>query len=93
MHDKAEKSTAFTAVGFAVALVFGIVPLRVPFEPTAYSSAGRNHLTYELYLATFSSSPVTLRRIEMLDADDLAPGPIAAFEAGQLDALVQTIGA
>jgi peptidase M23-like protein len=66
--------------------------MRVPFEPTTYSSAGRNHLTYELYLTNFSSSPVTLRRIDVLDADDLAAAPIATYEAGQLDTLVQPIG-
>ena len=67
--------------------------MRVPFEPTAYPSAGRNYLTYELYLTNFSSNPLTLRRVEVLDADDLAAPPIAAFEAGQLDALMQPIGA
>jgi hypothetical protein len=67
--------------------------MRVPFEPTTFSSAGRNHLTYELYLTNFSSRPLALRRVEVLDADDLAAVPIAAFEAGQLDALVQPIGA
>jgi hypothetical protein len=66
--------------------------MRVPFEPTAYLSAGRNHLTYELYLTNFSSSPLTLRRVEVLDADDSVAAPIAAFEAGQLDALMQPIG-
>ncbi len=67
--------------------------MRVPFEPTAYPSAGRTYLTYELYLTNFSSTPLTLRRVEVLDADDLSAAPIAAFEAGQLDALVQPIGA
>jgi hypothetical protein len=95
--------------GFVVALGIGLLrearsadapspwplqlEMRVPFEPTAFSSAGRNHVTYELYLTNFSSSPLTLRRVEVLDADDLAAAPIAAFEAGQLDALVQPIGA
>jgi hypothetical protein len=67
--------------------------MRVPFEPTAYLSAGRNHLTYELYLTNFSSSPLTLRRVEVLDADDSVAAPIAAFEATQLDSLVQPIEA
>ncbi|HEY6620221.1 MAG TPA: M23 family metallopeptidase [Steroidobacteraceae bacterium] len=67
--------------------------MRVPFEPTAYASAGRNLFTYELYLTNFSSSPLTLRRLELLDADDSTAAPIAAFESGQLDALLQPIGA
>jgi hypothetical protein len=114
MHNKAKKSTKFTAVGvgFAVVMAFGIgllqearsanapspfpplqLEMRVPFEPTAYLSAGRNQLTYELYLTNFSSNPLTLRRVEVLDADDSVAAPIAAFEAGQLNALVQPIGA
>jgi hypothetical protein len=67
--------------------------MRVPFEPAAYPSAGRNQLIYELYLTNFSASPLTLRRVEVLDADDSAAAPIAVFEAGQLDALVQPVGA
>jgi hypothetical protein len=67
--------------------------MSVPFEPTAYPSAGRNYLAYELYLTNFGSSPLALRRVEVLDNDKLAAAPIAAFEASQLDALVQPIGA
>src|ERR1700722_18442160 len=66
--------------------------MRVPFEPTAFPSNGRTYLTYELYLTNFGANPITLRRVEVLDADDGA-APIASFEAGQLDALVQPIGA
>ncbi len=67
--------------------------MRVPFEPTAFPSNGRTYLTYELYLTNFAARPITLRRVEILDADDSAAAPIAAFEAGQLDALMQPIGA
>jgi hypothetical protein len=66
--------------------------MRVPFEPTAFSSAGRNHLTYELYLTNFGTSPLTLRRIEVLDADSVAAQPIATFEGAQLDSLLQPVG-
>ena len=67
--------------------------LRVPFDPTAFESAGRSYLTYELYLTNFTASPVTLHRIEVLDADGTAGKPIAAFEGGQIDALLQPVGA
>ena len=67
--------------------------MRVPFEPTAFPSDGRTYLTYELYLTNFAANPITLRRVEVLDADDSSAAPIAAFEAPQLDALVQPIGA
>ena len=66
--------------------------MRVPFAPTAFPSDGRSYLAYELYLTNFGANPITLRRVEVLDADGLAAAPIASFEAGQLDALVQPIG-
>ena len=67
--------------------------MRVPFEPTAFPSDGRTYLAYELYLTNFAANPITLRRVEVLDADGSPAAPIASFEAGQLDALVQPIGA
>jgi hypothetical protein len=66
--------------------------LRVPFDPTAYSSGGRTHLMYELYLTNFSSDPIDLRRIEVLDADVPAGKPLAAFEGARIDSLIQKIG-
>ena len=66
--------------------------MRVPFEPTVFPSAGRNHLTYELYLTNFSASPLALRRIEVLDADSVTAQPIASFEGAQLDSLLQPVG-
>jgi len=64
--------------------------LRVPFDPTAFPSGGRTFMMYELYLANFSGSTVDLRRIEVLDADQHAGQPLAAFEGEQLDALLQS---
>ena len=64
--------------------------LRVPFDPTAFPSAGRTFMMYELYLANFSGSTIDLRRIEVLDADQRAGQPFASFEGGQLDALLQS---
>jgi hypothetical protein len=55
--------------------------MRVPFEPTAFPSAGRTHVTYELYLRNFAPIPFTLRRVEVLDADTTAAEPVASFEA------------
>ena len=66
--------------------------MRVPFEPTAFPSDGRTYLTYELYLTNFAANPITLRRVEVLDADNSSAAPIAAFEAPQLNSLVQPIG-
>jgi len=66
--------------------------MSVPFEPTAFPSAGHNYLTYELHLKSFTTSPMTLQRIEVLDGDNAAAAPIASFEAEQLDALLQPVG-
>jgi hypothetical protein len=64
--------------------------LRVPFDPTAYPSAGRTYLMYELYLTNFSGSTIELRRIEVLDAEEPAGKPLAVFEREQIDSLLQT---
>jgi len=59
--------------------------MHVPFDPTAFPSAGSTHLTYELYLSNFDSHSITLRRIDVLDADSPGKQSIAAFEARQLN--------
>jgi hypothetical protein len=40
--------------------------MRAPFEPTAFPSAGRTYLVYELYLTNFTGN-LDLRRLEILD--------------------------
>jgi hypothetical protein len=67
--------------------------MHVPFEPTTFPSAGDIHLAYELYLTNFASDPVTLSRIEVLDADSAVLEPVAAFEGERLDQLLQPLGA
>ena len=66
--------------------------MRVPFEPTAFPSSGHTLLAYELYLTNFSGNPLTLRRVEVLDADTAVIEPVAAVEGNDLDALLQPIG-
>jgi hypothetical protein len=66
--------------------------MRVPFEPTAFVSAGRTCLTYELYLTNFTNDPLVLSRVEVLDADTSSTQPIAAFEGELLDAVLQPVG-
>jgi hypothetical protein len=68
------------------------IELRVPFEPTAYTSGGRAHLTYELYVTNFSASAMDLRRIEVLDAAASEGKPIATFEGEQIDSMLQDVG-
>src|SRR5438876_124639 len=67
--------------------------MRVPFEPTTFPSEGRTFLCYELYLTNFASNTVDIKRVEVLDGDGRRVEPIASFEADQLDALLQPIGA
>jgi hypothetical protein len=66
--------------------------MHVPFEPTAFPSAGHVYLMYELHFTNFEMNPVRLRRIEILDADAKAARPIATLDATELDALLQTVG-
>src|SRR5215471_17581575 len=66
--------------------------MRVPFEPTAFPSGPHFYVMYELHLTNFGAVPLTLSRIEVLDADAENSQPIAAFDAEQLEALVQPLG-
>jgi hypothetical protein len=66
--------------------------VRVPFEPTAFPSAGRTYLAYELYLTNFTHSPLILSRVEVLDADTAIFKPIAVIEGQQLDTALQPVG-
>src|SRR5260370_42277426 len=58
--------------------------MRVPFEPTAFPSGPHFYVMYELHLTNFGITPLSLSRIEVLDADAGAAQPIATFEAEQL---------
>ncbi len=66
--------------------------MRVPFEPTAFPSEGRNYLMYELHLTNFGGAPLNLSRIDVLDADAAAAQPIAIFEQEQLETMLQPVG-
>jgi hypothetical protein len=66
--------------------------VRVPFEPTAFPSEGRNYLMYELHLTNFGTAPLNLSRIEVLDADAAAAQPIASFEQEQLETMLVPVG-
>lgn len=66
--------------------------IRTPFPPTAFPSAGRTYLTYELHLRNFTTKPQTLRRIEVLAADAPTGDPVWAVEGAELDALLHKVG-
>ena len=67
--------------------------MRVPFDPTAFRNGLNSYLLYELYLTNFAQTPITLNRIDVLDADVTEVPPIGGFDATQLEAMVQGYGA
>ncbi len=66
--------------------------MRVPFEPTAFPSGPHVYLMYELHLTNFMPMPISVSRIDVLDADAGTAQPIAAFEAAQLETMFQPLG-
>jgi Peptidase family M23 len=66
--------------------------MRAPFEPTAFPSGSHFYVMYELHLTNFGTTPLSLSRIEVLNADAGAGQPIATFEAEQLEAMLQPLG-
>jgi hypothetical protein len=65
----------------------------VPFEPTAFPSGQHFCVMYELHLTNFGAAPLSLNRIEVLDADIETAQRIATFEAESLEAMLQPLGA
>jgi hypothetical protein len=66
--------------------------VRVPFEPTAFPSGPHCDVLYELHLTNFWTAPLSLSRIEVLDADAEGGQPIANFEGKKLEAMLQPLG-
>jgi hypothetical protein len=71
----------------------GFPPLQLevltPFEPTAFPSAGREYLVYELHLRSYAGSALTVSRIDVVDASSSA---IASFAGRRLAELVYPSG-
>ena len=66
--------------------------ISTPFEPTAFPSAGRNYVIYELHLRSFDARPLTLARIDVVDGEG-GGAAVASFEGERLAALLQPSGA
>jgi murein DD-endopeptidase MepM/ murein hydrolase activator NlpD len=64
----------------------------VPFEPTAFTSDGRQRLVYELLLRNYESRALELQRLRVLDGDAARARPLAAFDATALQKMMQPIG-
>jgi len=69
-----------------------MIEMRVPVAPTAFPSAGRTYLVYEIHLTNESKAPLAVRRLELRDADKLTAESIAVFEAESLDKILQHFG-
>jgi len=65
---------------------------QVSYEPAAFPSEGNRHLFYEVYLTNFSSIPVALNSVEVVDATEPKASPLAHFTGRTLDAIAQIIG-
>lgn len=66
--------------------------MRVPFEPTPFSSGAHSYLTYELYISNFESTSVPLQRIEVIDENGSGSQPVATFAARQLNPILHHMG-
>jgi hypothetical protein len=83
-------------IGKAVSKPFAFplqLEMRVPFDPTAFPNGINSYLLYELYLTNFAQTPITLKHIDVLDADVAGAMPIGSFDATQLETMVQGYGA
>jgi hypothetical protein len=65
--------------------------MRVAFEPTAFRSGSHFYVMYELYLTNFGTTPLSLSRVEVLDAKGGGQA-IATFDLEQLESMVQPLG-
>lgn len=65
--------------------------ISVPCAPVAFRSAGSSHLVYELYLTNFSGSSMSIRQIEVRDAD-AAPASVAIFSGEKLAEILDPVG-
>src|SRR4051794_22052617 len=63
----------------------------VPFEPTTFPSVGSSRLFYELHIRNAWTVPITLRRIEVIDAAGGTRKAIAAVETDELSRILEPI--
>ena len=66
--------------------------MRVPFEPTAFSSNGRHHLSYESVVTNHSGHSLPLRHIDLVDASRAASTPISTLEGDGIAAILLPSG-
>lgn len=59
------------------------VDLTVPIAPTPVKADGKWHLVYELHITSFADVPMTLTRLEVLNANGAA-SPLAQYQGEEL---------
>jgi len=69
-----------------------LIEMHVQAPPSAFPSAGRTYLVYEVLLTNLDKTTLDISRLEVHDADDMAAAPIAVLEAEQLDKDLQHFG-
>jgi hypothetical protein len=67
------------------------VQVRTPVEPTVLPSEGKNYLIYELHLHNFTTEPITVHGIQVLDADRSGASALAQFKEPQLGASLRKV--
>jgi hypothetical protein len=87
-----EPVTVSSEAAPAVAPTSDFPPLQLeiftPFEPTAFPSAGRNYVIYELHLKSFDRMPFALGRVDVVAGGRT----LATFDSARLTALLQPRG-
>lgn len=58
------------------------VEMDVPIAPTPFKADGKTHFVYELHLTNFSSSELTISRVEVFAVSDATP--LAQYEGAEL---------
>jgi len=69
-----------------------LIEMRVPVAPTAFPSAGRNYLVYEVRLTNQGTTALGVKRLEARDAVNLTAEALAAYEGDSLDKVLQHFG-
>ena len=64
-----------------------------PFEPTLFPSGGFSYVIYELHFQNYTSEPLTLRKLEIVDSSRTPSSIVAAFTESQLYERLLPIGA
>jgi hypothetical protein len=66
--------------------------MSTPVEPTAMQSGGRAHLFYELHLMNYGDTPLTLRGLDVTNADGGSAKTVAALAEQELGERLRPIG-